>query len=60
VLEAFTRSLDDLFLVALPFMAVAFLVALTMREKPLIGRSQPQPEPAASQAGESELVAMGR
>ena len=35
VLEAFTRSMDDVFLVAVPFMAVAFVIALTMREKPL-------------------------
>jgi EmrB/QacA subfamily drug resistance transporter len=59
VLEAFTRSMDDLFLVAFPFMAVAFLVALTMREKPLIGRSHPRPEPAASEPGGSELISMG-
>jgi EmrB/QacA subfamily drug resistance transporter len=59
VLEAFTRSMDDVFLVAFPFMAVAFLVALTMREKPLIGRSQPRPEPVASEAGGPELISMG-
>jgi EmrB/QacA subfamily drug resistance transporter len=40
VLEAFTRSMDDVFLVAVPFMAVAFIIALTMREKPLRGRGQ--------------------
>ena len=38
VLEAFTRAMDDVFLVAVPFMAVAFVIALTMREKPLRGR----------------------
>ena len=40
VLEAFTRAMDDVFLVAVPFMAVAFVIALTMREKPLRGRAQ--------------------
>ena len=30
--------MDDVFLVAVPFMAVAFVIALTMREKPLRGR----------------------
>ena len=38
VLEAFTRSMDDVFLIAVPFMAVALVIALTMREKPLAGR----------------------
>ncbi len=41
VLEAFTRSMDDVFLVAVPFMAVALVIALTMREKPLAGREGP-------------------
>jgi EmrB/QacA subfamily drug resistance transporter len=59
VLEAFTRSMDDLFLVAIPFMAVAFVVALTMREKPLQGRAQPRPEPAASESEGPELISMG-
>ena len=39
VLEAFTRAMDDVFLVAVPFMAVAFVIALTMHEKPLRGRA---------------------
>jgi len=42
VLTAFTQSMDDLFLVAVPFMAIAFLIALTMRERPLQGR-EPAP-----------------
>ncbi len=41
VLEAFTRSMDDVFLVAVPFMAVALVIALTMREKPLGTRTGP-------------------
>jgi hypothetical protein len=43
VLTAFTQAMDDVFLVAVPFMAVAFVLALTMRERPLQGR-----EPAAT------------
>ncbi len=49
VLEAFTRSIDDVFLIAVPFMAVAFVLALTMREKPLGVRSEAaaaEPAPA--------------
>ncbi|HEY5849080.1 MAG TPA: MDR family MFS transporter [Microlunatus sp.] len=42
VLTAFTQAMDDVFLVAVPFMLVAFVIALTMRERPLQGR-----EPAA-------------
>ena len=38
VLTAFTQAMDDVFLVAVPFMAVAFVIALTMRERPLQGR----------------------
>jgi EmrB/QacA subfamily drug resistance transporter len=59
VLEAFTRSMDDLFLVGIPFMMVAVLVAFTMREKPLQGRAQPRPEPAASESEGPELISMG-
>jgi EmrB/QacA subfamily drug resistance transporter len=38
VLNAFTAAMDDVFLIAVPFMLVAFVVALTMREKPLATR----------------------
>ncbi|GAA3639950.1 MDR family MFS transporter [Microlunatus ginsengisoli] len=41
VLEAFTRSMDDVFLIAVPFMAVAVVIALTMKEKELKGRAAP-------------------
>ncbi|MDN5762618.1 MAG: DHA2 family efflux MFS transporter permease subunit [Microlunatus sp.] len=43
VLTAFTNAMDDIFLVAVPFMAVAFVIALTMRERPLRGRDTPVP-----------------
>jgi MFS family permease len=58
VLEAFTRSMDDVFLVGVPFMAVAFVIALTMREKPLRGRGQHSDSATASASPESELVSM--
>ncbi len=57
VLEAFTRSMDDVFLVAVPFMAVAFVIALTMREKPLIGRSPAAGQGNGEPANESLTVA---
>jgi nitrate/nitrite transporter NarK len=55
VLTAFTESMDDVFLIAVPFMAVAFVIALTMREKPLAGRSA---TPGAEPASESEDAAL--
>ena len=59
VLEAFTRSMDDVFLVGVPFMAVALVLALTMREKPLIGRGHaPGPPPRTS--ADSDLVTATR
>ena len=55
VLTAFTRAMDDLFLVAVPFLAVGLVLALLMREKPLGGR-----EPAATAPQtRDELVGAG-
>lgn len=48
VLTAFTQAMDDVFLVAVPFMGVAFLIALTMRERPLRGREDVVPEVSAA------------
>jgi EmrB/QacA subfamily drug resistance transporter len=46
VLWAFTHALDDVFLVGVPFMAAAIVVALLLKEVPLrTGDSQPQPQP---------------
>ena len=61
VLEAFTRSMDDVFLIAVPFMAVAFVIALTMREKPLTGRAAPgrPAELHTSESTEPELISVG-
>ncbi len=59
VLEAFTRAMDDVFLVAVPFMAVAFVIALTMREKPLRGRATPDTDSATPSASDgTDLVSM--
>jgi EmrB/QacA subfamily drug resistance transporter len=42
VLGAFANALDDVFLVGVPFVALAFLVALLLKEVPLrTGQSQP-------------------
>jgi hypothetical protein len=58
VLEAFTRAIDDVFLVAVPFMAVAFVIALTMREKPLKGRGQHSDSATTSASADSGLAPM--
>ncbi|HZA31027.1 MAG TPA: DHA2 family efflux MFS transporter permease subunit [Propionibacteriaceae bacterium] len=59
VLTAFTRSMDDVFLVAVPFMVVALIVALTMREKPLTGRNAVPAARSASEPSDADLVGMG-
>ena len=59
VLTAFTRSMDDVFLVGVPFMVVALVIAMTMREKPLIERSQGAAARSASEPADADLVAMG-
>jgi EmrB/QacA subfamily drug resistance transporter len=46
VLGAFTNALDDVFLVGVPFLVVAFVVALLLKEIPLrTGQTQSQPQP---------------
>jgi EmrB/QacA subfamily drug resistance transporter len=60
VLEAFTRAMDDVFLVAVPFMAVAFVIALTMREKPLRGRAQDTDSATPSASANADLVSMAQ
>jgi EmrB/QacA subfamily drug resistance transporter len=59
VLTAFTRSMDDVFLAAVPFMVVALIVAVTMREKPLIERSHGPAARSASEPADADLVGMG-
>jgi EmrB/QacA subfamily drug resistance transporter len=58
VLEAFTRSMDDVFLVAVPFMAVAFVIAITMREKPLKQRSQHSDSATPRESADVDLASM--
>jgi EmrB/QacA subfamily drug resistance transporter len=58
VLEAFTRAMDDVFLVAVPFMAVAFLIALTMREQPLKGRGPHSDSATAGASADVDLASM--
>jgi hypothetical protein len=51
VLMAFTRALDDVFLVGVPVVALALIVAFFLDEIPLrTGRRQPTPEPAQAEA----------
>ena len=50
--------MDDVFLIAVPFMAVALVIALTMREKPLAGRSGTPAPPSESASDEAELVSV--
>ena len=46
VLGAFTNALDDVFLVGVPFLVVAFLVALALKEIPLrTGQTPSPPQP---------------
>jgi EmrB/QacA subfamily drug resistance transporter len=46
VLGAFTNALDDVFLVGVPFLVIAFLVALALKELPLrTAQSHSQPQP---------------
>jgi EmrB/QacA subfamily drug resistance transporter len=60
VLEAFTRAMDDVFLVAVPFMVVGLVIAVTMREKPLKGRTQDSDSATAGASQDSELASMAR
>jgi hypothetical protein len=54
ITAAFSHSLHDTFLSAVPLVAVAFVVALLLKEKPLATRdapapaSEPEPEPVAA------------
>lgn len=43
ILLAFVQSFQDMFLIALPFVAAGFIVALLLREKPLRATHEPVP-----------------
>src|SRR5215207_30923 len=59
VLTAFTRALDDVFLVGVPVVALAFVVALFLKELPLrtMQRQSPDEAPAAESAPAEALSA---
>ena len=44
VIEAFARSIDSVFLFAVPFALLGFVLALRIREVPLATGAEPQPE----------------
>jgi hypothetical protein len=46
IADAVGNSLHDVFLVAAPIALVGFLIVLLLREQPLRGRDQAQPQPA--------------
>lgn len=55
MLTAFTQAMDDVFLVGVPFMVVALVVATFMTERPLADREQPA-APVAQQASTTPLT----
>ena len=52
---AFSASLHDVFLTAVPLVAVALVVALFLKEKPLAQRDAPAPAASADEAPAEEL-----
>ena len=62
VLDAFTPALNDVFLVCIPFIIVAFVIALFLREIPLrsaADQTRPQPaNPGQTPAEDRELTAI--
>jgi MFS family permease len=57
VLTAFTRAMDEVFLVGVPFMVVALVIAIFMTEEPLAGRERPAaPEQVSDPAGLSPVA----
>ncbi|HEX8509898.1 MAG TPA: MDR family MFS transporter [Propionibacteriaceae bacterium] len=57
VLTAFTQSMGDVFAVAVPFMAIALVIALTMREKPLAGRTTAEAQHTTDPQGAALVTA---
>ncbi len=58
VLTAVTEAMDDVFLVAVPFMVIALVIALFMREKELAGRTPAAAGPSPESPDEP-MVAVG-
>jgi EmrB/QacA subfamily drug resistance transporter len=57
VLTAFTKALDDVFLIGVPFIVVALIVALFLKEVPL--RTGPGPGGPPAAAGDGDEVPAG-
>jgi EmrB/QacA subfamily drug resistance transporter len=56
VLTAFTNAMDDVFLVGVPFMVVALVIAVFMTERPLAGRERTEAPERAADAGLSPVA----
>ena len=56
VLTAFTNAMDDVFLVGVPFMVVALVIAVFMTERPLAGRERTEAPGRAADAGLSPVA----
>ena len=55
VLSAFTDSLNEVFLVCIPFIAIALVIALTLREIPLRSGASPVKDMTETAAGDPEI-----
>ena len=56
VLTAFTKAMDDVFLVGVPFMVVAVVIAVFMTERPLAGRERVEAPRRTADAGLSPVA----
>jgi len=56
VLTAYSMAIDDVFLAAIPFMIVALIIALFLKEVPLRGRSAAPAAEGAAASAEIEEV----
>lgn len=59
VLNAFTFALDDLFLIAIPIVGIAFLTALFLKEVPLRTGKRVPAEAAVADTGGAEALSAG-
>ena len=54
VLQAFSNALDDVFLIGVPFLVLAFVVSLFLKEKPLKTGNPGPPQAVSADAGVAE------
>ncbi len=59
VLDAFAQALNDVFLVCIPFIIIAFVIALFLREIPLRSGATPTPESSAREDAKAALPFFG-